>query len=277
VADLGTIGQKGNLAKESPDQSAAASSEWFFSAAEKGNLVKERPDQSASFTSEWTFSAAEKGHLVFAKAQSAGNESAWDLIGGERGNLAWGSTPPILGFIAQQGLLTFNRLEQAPAMGGMFLTATAQKGLLVFSGVNQLTPPPLPPNTIFGLILRDELAGDTVLLPADDPVLETGDHHYGNLNMEKETDAMMPNASWAVGASLKVQVHGRQYLSDAVNFNEADATVGNWVPTLPEGKLTFNDKKRYGRVLRYRFVGVGLRFLHFDAYAVNVYSRGAER
>jgi hypothetical protein len=158
----------------------------------------------------------------------------------------------------------------------------AEKGLLVFGSVVSVPPdpdPPLPPNTTFGLILRDELAGDsaTILLPADDPVLETGDHHYGNLNAEKETDAMMPNASWAVGASLKVQVHGRQYLSDVVNFNEPDATVGNWVPTLEEGKLTFNDKKRYGRVLRYRFIGVGLRFLRFDAYAVNVYSRGAER
>lgn len=131
----------------------------------------------------------------------------------------------------------------------------------------------------FGVILRDETAADSTndLLPADDPVLETGDQHYGNLNVEKETDAIMPNASWLLGNSLKVQVHGRQYLSDVVNFDEPDATVGLWRPTLEEGKLTFNDKKRYGRVLRFRFIGEDLRFLKFDAYAVNMYMRGAER
>lgn len=296
MPDLGTIGQKGNLVLSKPDQSAAATSKWSFNNAWKGNLAKERPDQSASFTSEWTFSDAWKGHLVFPKAQSAGTESAWDLIGGQRGNLAWGATPPILAFIAQKGNLVFNRLELSPAAIPNYLNVTAQKGLLVYGKLVLVGKSKQVFNFMhdhnlvddeddfvsvpsYGVLLRDEVSLDTpeMLLASDDPVLETGDQHYSNLNAEKETDAVMPNASWTHGDSLKVQVHGRQYLSDVVNFNEPDATVGNWTPNLEEGKLTFTNKKRYGRVLRYRFIGVGLRFLRFDAYAVNVYMRGAER
>jgi hypothetical protein len=131
----------------------------------------------------------------------------------------------------------------------------------------------------FGVLLRDEVESDADvdLLFADDPVLESGDMHYGNLNVTKETDSIMPNASFAIGTELAVYVNGRDYLSDTVEWTDSDTFVGNWRPSLEEGKLTFTDKKRYGKVLRYRFVGVGLRFLRFDAYSVNVYGRGAER
>jgi hypothetical protein len=131
----------------------------------------------------------------------------------------------------------------------------------------------------FGVILREESSADieSDLLPTDDPVLESGDQHYGNLNATKETDSIMPNASFAVGTQLAVYVNGRDYLSDAVEWTDEDTFVGNWRPSMQEGKLTFTDKKRYGKVLRYRFVGVGLRGLRFDAYSVNVYGRGAER
>jgi hypothetical protein len=139
--------------------------------------------------------------------------------------------------------------------------------------------PPLEPGNVFGGILRDELSTDATasLLPADDPILETGDLHYGNLNAVKETDEIMPNAAWAVGEQLAVYVNGRDYLSDELDWVPADTFVGNWYPELEEGKLTFTEKKRYGRVLRYRFVGIGLRGLRFDAYAVNVYMKSAER
>jgi len=131
----------------------------------------------------------------------------------------------------------------------------------------------------FGVLLRDEIKADddSDLLAADDPVLESGDMHYGNLNAEKETDSIMPNASFGVGTQLAVYVHGRNYLSDLVAWTDADTFVGNWRPSMVEGKLTFTEKKRYGKVLRYRFVGVGLRGLRFDAYSVNVYGKGAER
>jgi hypothetical protein len=76
---------------------------------------------------------------------------------------------------------------------------------------------------------------------------------------------------------LAVYVNGRDYLSDELDWVPADTFVGNWYPELEEGKLTFTEKKRYGRVLRYRFVGIGLRGLRFDAYAVNVYMKSAER
>ena len=128
-----------------------------------------------------------------------------------------------------------------------------------------------------GKTYKDEVAGDaaSALLTADDPVLETGDFHYGHIGVEKETDFLLVNAYWYDGTKLQCQALGREHLSSTVDWTVASTIKGNWRPTLPEGRLTFPAVN--GKVLRYRFVGTGLRGLRFDAFMDGVRGKGAEQ
>lgn len=132
-----------------------------------------------------------------------------------------------------------------------------------------------------GKLYRDEETADATasLLPADDPVLETGDFLYGSLNAIKEGREVAVNAGWDATRDptmrLEVGVAARDYLDDVVNWSDVANKAGDWSRNLPEGKLTH--RERAGNVLRYRFVGRNARGLKFTAFEPSVYSKGADK
>jgi hypothetical protein len=132
-----------------------------------------------------------------------------------------------------------------------------------------------------GRLLTDEVEGDATvnLLTQEDPVLETGDFHYGDITMKKENDAMSVNAVWDVvrdpTMQLQVQVSGREYLEEDVDWTDVATIVGNWNRTLKEKWLDYPAKE--GKVLRYRFVATNARGLKVSAFEDSVYMRKAEK
>jgi len=130
------------------------------------------------------------------------------------------------------------------------------------------------------LILRDATTEDTdvdLLEAADDPVLDTGDVHYGNISQMKECDALNINAYWpsatiSPSGTIKVEAAARNMLSQPVDYKNK----GNWTQVLEDEWITFQEPA-CGKVLRYRFTGQNMRGLRFDAYEDSVRAKGAER
>lgn len=121
-----------------------------------------------------------------------------------------------------------------------------------------------------GKVYREELSTDatSALLAQEDPVLETGDLHYGDISTKKENDAMSINALWNTTQdptmNLEVRASGRDYLSLVVDWSVASTLAGTWKPNLVEEWLTYSPK--VGKVLRYRFTGKNARGLKFTAF-----------
>lgn len=163
--------------------------------------------------------------------------------------------------------------------------------------------------TLNGQILREEAPSNTVdqFLPADDPVLESADYHYGDIFTVKECDLMVINATWTPawtaiyltdnqgnyilangkriivgykpydgsndGGRIELKVRGRTYLGETVVWSDSDI-VGLWYPELPDSRLDFVTKS--GRVVRYRFTCRHVRNLIFSAYSDGVRAKAPE-
>lgn len=132
-----------------------------------------------------------------------------------------------------------------------------------------------------GQVLREEVVADDVslLLPADNPVLESGDFHYGDIRTEKENDQLTVNATWDQDENpegfINVRVKGRPYLGDDVVWTDDNDSVGQWKPTYPDQLLTYRSK--VGRVLRYHFEAENIRGLVFNAFSEGIYVKQAEK
>jgi hypothetical protein len=158
-------------------------------------------------------------------------------------------------------------VQDLPGIVGELGAATVATGRLFGSGA--------------GKILREEKTSDatSALLPQDDPVLETGDFHYGDIVTRKEVDGMCVNAAWDEpqnpSMALEVRVHARDYLDNEVKWTEEESRAGDWDAHLPHGQLTF--KAKAGRILRYRFRGKNARGLKFSAFSESIYAQKAEK
>ncbi len=149
---------------------------------------------------------------------------------------------------------------------------SALSGSISSLGVGAAGSPRLFGSSV-GQLLREEVEADlaSVLLPADDPVLESADFHYGDLRTVKENDAIVINAWWPphddVVQNIDVKVHGRDYLAKNVDWANV-SSAGPWTPGMIDGELNY--PTRYGRVLRYRFTGTNVRALSFSAFSDRV-------
>ena len=120
-----------------------------------------------------------------------------------------------------------------------------------------------------GQTLREEQVTDSTstLLPADDPVLESGDFHYGDIRTQKENDAMVINAWWkwieADQQLIEVRVAVREYLGDNVHW--PDDPNGTWTPKIQDAILTYAPVN--GRVIRYKFTLKNTRMAIFSAFS----------
>ena len=132
-----------------------------------------------------------------------------------------------------------------------------------------------------GTLLRDEVASDATntLIAQEEPVLESGDFHYGDISTKKEVDAISINAWWNSvrdpGMKLEVRVSARDKISTPVDWTDPTTLVGYWTQSLPEDWLNF--PARSGKILRYRIKGVNARGLKVDAYEDSVYVKKAEK
>jgi len=126
-----------------------------------------------------------------------------------------------------------------------------------------------------GQILQDEVIATDVstLIAADDPVLESGDFHYGDLRTVKENDSMIINAALNTGASIDIAVSGRNFLGDAPTY----PTLPNasWTSTVQDSLSTYAPPS--GRILRYRFTLKNARLASFAAFSDGVYAKAAEK
>lgn len=132
-----------------------------------------------------------------------------------------------------------------------------------------------------GRVLREEVAADdsSILLPADNPVLESGDFHYGDIRTEKEVDQIALNVFWDNEQNpdgfIDVRVQGRSFLSQTLVWDNDLDSVGQWKFVQQDHMITFTSKN--GRVLRYRFEANNIRGLAFNAYSEGVYIKQAEK
>src|ERR1017187_6133403 len=126
-----------------------------------------------------------------------------------------------------------------------------------------------------GQILQDELSSTPTdsLLPYDNPVLETGDYHYGDIRTVKENDAMVINAAVNDGVTIQINVAARTFLGEkAIYGNNPTST---WSPKLQDALCTYAPPS--GRILRYKFVLKDARMCTFDAFSDAVYAKTAEK
>ena len=113
----------------------------------------------------------------------------------------------------------------------------------------------------------------STVIAADDPILESGDFHYGDIRTMKENDAMVINAALYTGATINVGVSGRNFLGVAPTFSATPNAV--WNTTLQDAMSTY--KAVPGRVFRYRFTLKNARLARFDAFSESVYAKTAEK
>lgn len=123
-----------------------------------------------------------------------------------------------------------------------------------------------------GRVLREETMSDasSLLLPADDPILETGDFHYGDIRNIKENDGMIVNSTWqhidGEDANIEVRVNGRDFLGDDVTY--AATPDGRWNPwTLDTNDAQVNYPAKVGKILRYQFTFKKTRAAIFSAFS----------
>lgn len=138
-------------------------------------------------------------------------------------------------------------------------------------------------------LLRDELSTDLLadLLPAAEPMLETKDLYYNNLETIKSIDSMVIHATYDSTSckGIEVQYSARYHLDDVLNWQVVPTL---WTPLLKEKRLSL--PRIAGRIFRFKFtfkekiVGQGVRGAIFTAWGENVYGlpipqpdRAAER
>jgi hypothetical protein len=125
-----------------------------------------------------------------------------------------------------------------------------------------------------GELLREETEADAdpelAATPYDDPVLESGDFHYGDIRATKECDGMILNTT---APKVGIRVSGRNFLGDAPTF-PVDANA-EWTPTLPD--LMSNFRAVAGRVFRYRFTLKDSKLATFDAFSEGMLVKQAEK
>lgn len=121
------------------------------------------------------------------------------------------------------------------------------------------------------LINREELPDDldSVIVQSPQPVLETGDIFYEQLELYKEIDTMLVDFGYDTAAGIEVFVSARSHLRDAVTY----ISWGLWTPTLFEERLV--SLRTAGRVFRFKFQPTAddgvIRGVQYYAFGENVY------
>jgi hypothetical protein len=143
----------------------------------------------------------------------------------------------------------------------------------LIESIDHLSLSPAETSRLFGTgvgqTLREELSTDSSssLLPTDDPVLESGDFHYGDIRTQKENDAMVINAWWEQidfdKPLVEVRVATRNYLGEGVKWS-ADP-VATWTPDIQDSIATYEAVN--GRILRYKFTFKNTRQAVLSAYS----------
>jgi hypothetical protein len=126
-----------------------------------------------------------------------------------------------------------------------------------------------------GQVFQDERITTPVetLIAADDPVLESGDFHYGDIRTTKENDVMVINAALNTGATIDVAVSGRNFLGDTPTY---PATVNaSWNQSKQDAMSAYAAVA--GRILRYKFTFKLARLVSFAAFSDGVYVKQAEK
>lgn len=129
-----------------------------------------------------------------------------------------------------------------------------------------------------GRIYREEVVSDVIgdIVAGSTVSYITGDRFYGDLFTVKETDALTLSATYdnSVGSTtaIRVSVAIRDNLDDAISFQ----TLGDWVPTLAHGRLTF--PKVSGKIFRWGFTPLGAkpRSVKISAFQEHIYGGSAE-
>lgn len=170
-------------------------------------------------------------------------------------------------------------IRDVGTVGGLLGIVSALTGTVGQLGTSAKTPRLFGSSA--GRLLREEVTSDSAvsLLPADDPILESGDFHYGDIKTVKENSEMLINAFWdetlCPEGKIELRAQGRSFLSTDVDWSTVDAERDPWKPSSVDEKLTYPAVS--GRVLRYQFRGKNVRNMLFSAYSDVVRAKGAEK
>lgn len=103
-----------------------------------------------------------------------------------------------------------------------------------------------------GSVLREETDSDNLstLLEQELPVLETKDHHYGDIRTEKEIDTLTLNSSYESAKGVAIEYCGRRFVDDEVAYKGPKI----WTPYSDHGHAA--DVRFNGRIMRLRYTPV---------------------